>query len=114
MYANLQEASPLEKVPPNKATIHSMPAKKKVTTMSESEYASSTDEEDNRSTLGAELESGVLSSEQNNIPWKIKQNKLVRKCEVFNLPITHIHKPPIDVKIGWFPLEIRELHKLHV
>mgnify|MGYP006889243281 FL=1 len=58
--------------------------------MSESEYASSTDEEDNRSTLGAELESGVLSSEQNNIPWKIKQNKLVRKCEVFNLPITQI------------------------
>ena len=82
--------------------------------MSESEYASSTDEEDNRLTPWAELAFGVLSSKQNKIRRGIMQKKLFRKGQVFNLPITHIHKPPIDVKIGWFPLEIRELHKLHV
>ena len=42
------------------------------------------------------------------------QKKLVRKGQVFNLPITHIHQPPVDAKIGRHPLEIREPHKLHV
>ena len=42
------------------------------------------------------------------------QKKLVRKGQVFNLPITHIHQPPIDAKTGRHPLEIREPHKLHV
>ena len=41
------------------------------------------------------------------------QKKLVRKGHVFNLPITHIHHPPVDDKVGRRPLEIREPHKLH-
>ena len=40
--------------------------------------------------------------------------KLVRKGKVFNLPITHIHRPPMDAKTGRRTLEIREPHKLHV
>ena len=42
------------------------------------------------------------------------QKKLVRKGQVFNLLITHIHRPPIDVKSGQCPLQIQEPHKLHV
>ena len=42
------------------------------------------------------------------------QKKLVRKGQVFNLPITHIHRSPVDAKSGRRPLEIREPHKLHV
>ena len=38
----------------------------------------------------------------------------MRKGDVFNLPITHIHRPPVDVKIGRTPLEIREPHCVHV
>ena len=72
--------------------------------MSESEDSSSTDEEDNRSTLGAELASRVLSSDQNKIRREMMQN----------LPITHIHRPLVDAKTGRRPLEIREPHKLHV
>ena len=60
--------------------------------MSESEDSSSTEEEDNLSTPGAELASGVLSSYQNKIRREIMQKKLVRKGQVFNLPITNIHR----------------------
>ena len=42
------------------------------------------------------------------------QKKLVRKGQVFNLPITHIHRPPIDVNTRRRPLEIRGPHKVHV
>ena len=42
------------------------------------------------------------------------QKKLVRKGHVFNLPITHIHRSPVDDKTGRRSLEIREPHKLHV
>ena len=42
------------------------------------------------------------------------QKKLVMKGQVFNLPITHIHCPPVDDKTGRRPLAIRESHKLHV
>ena len=43
------------------------------------------------------------------------QKKLVRKGQVFNLPFTHIHRPPIDDKTRRRPLEIRESwQKLHV
>ena len=38
----------------------------------------------------------------------------MRKGQVFNLPITHIHRPPLNEKTGRRPLEIREPHKLHV
>ena len=42
------------------------------------------------------------------------QLKLVRKAHVFNLPITHIHRPLVDVKTGRRSLEIREPHRMHV
>ena len=42
------------------------------------------------------------------------QHKLVRKGQIFNLPITHIHLPPIDEKRGRRQLEIREPHRMHV
>ena len=42
------------------------------------------------------------------------QQKLVRKGHVFNFPITHIHRPPVDVKTGRRQLEIREPHRMHV
>ena len=38
----------------------------------------------------------------------------MRKGQLFHLPITHIHRPPIDENIGRRPLEIREPHKLHI
>ena len=41
------------------------------------------------------------------------QKKLVRKGQVFNLPITDIHRPLVDDKTGRRPLKIREPHKLH-
>ena len=82
--------------------------------MSKSEDSSFTDEEDNRLTPGAEVASGVLSSNQNKIRKEIMQKKLIRKGQVFNLPITHIHRPPVDTKSGRRPLEITEPHKLHV
>ena len=45
---------------------------------------------------------------------EITQKKLVRNNLVFNLPITHIHKPPIDARTIRRTLEIRESYKLHV
>ena len=42
------------------------------------------------------------------------KKKLVWKGQVFNLPITRIHHPPINAKSGRQPLEIREPHKLCV
>ena len=38
----------------------------------------------------------------------------MRKVSVFNVPITNIHRPPIDAKTRRRILEIREPHKLHV
>ena len=112
---NLREASPSpQKALPKKLVIHSRPTKEKVTKMSESEDSSSTDEEYNHLTRGVELASGILSAKQTKIQRKIMQKKLVRKGQVFNLPITHIHRPPIDVKTGERLLEIRQPHKLHV
>ena len=71
---------------------------------------STNEEEEARSTLGAELASGVLSIEQNNIRREIMQKKLVRKGQGVNLPITHIHRPPADERTRCRPLEIREPH----
>ena len=68
--------------------------------MSDSDSSSSTEDEETRVTPGAELESGVLSSKQNKIRRELMQWKLVRKGHVFNLPITHIHRPPVDMKTG--------------
>ena len=66
----------------------------KVTKLSESDSSSSTDDEEARTTPGAELSFGVLSSDQNKIRRKIMQKKLVRK--------------------GHRPLEIREPHNTGV
>ena len=114
-HVNLREASPTPHKPaPKKVVSQSRLVKKKVTKMSELEDSSSTDEEDNHSTSGAELASGVLSSYQNKIRREIMQKKLVRKKQVFNLPITHIHRSLVDAKSGRRPLEIIEPHKVHV
>ena len=114
-HVSLKEHSPSPvKAAPKKVHVHSRPARKKVTKLSESEASSSTDDEEATTTPGAELSSGVLSSDQNKIRREIIQKKLVRKGQVFNLPITHIHRPPVDEKTGRRPLEIREPHKLHV
>ena len=114
-HVNLKAASlsPI-KAPTKKVGVQSKPQKKKVTRMSDSESSSSTEDDEARSTPGAELSSGVLSSEQNKIRRDIIHTKLVRKGQVFNLPITHIHRPPLDENTGRRPLEIREPHKLHV
>ena len=42
------------------------------------------------------------------------QKNLVKKGQVFNLPITHIHRPLVDDKIGRLLVELRKPHKLHV
>ena len=114
-HVNLREASPSQQITtPKKIVSQSRSARKKVKKMSESEDSISIDEEDNHSTPGVELASGVLSSYQNKIRREIVQKKLVRKGQVLNSPITHMHQPPLDVKGGRRPLEIREPHKMHV
>ena len=58
-HVNLREASPSQqKSAPKKTVNQSRSARKKVTNMSELENSNSTDEEDNRSTPGAEVASG--------------------------------------------------------
>ena len=64
--------------------------------MSEFEFSSSTYDEETRATAGAELAFVVLSSEQNKIRREIMQKKTLRKGQVFNLPITHIHTPHVS------------------
>ena len=115
-HVSFKERSPSPKKVATKKGPQSKPQKKKKSKLSESESesSSSTDDEETRTTPGAELASGVLSSDQNKIRREIMQRKLVRKGQVFNLPITHIHRPPVDDKTGRRPLEIREPHKLHV
>ena len=58
--------------------------------------------------LGGHLSSGVLSSEQNRIRENIAKNKLVRKGQLFHLPICLIHMPLVDPELRRQPLEIRE------
>ena len=60
------------------------------------------------------MSSSILSSEQNHIKENIAKNKLVRKGQLFHLPICLIHKPPVDLETGRRPLEIREPHVVHV
>ena len=94
--------------------MYSQTAKKKKNKQFESDSSSSTDGEEARTTPRAELSSGVLSSDKNKSRREIMQKKLVGNGQVFNLPITHIHRPPVNDKTGRQPLEIREPHKLHV
>ena len=64
--------------------------------------------------LGGHLSSGMLTSEQNRIRENIAKKKLVRKGQLFHLPICSIHRPPVDPESGRRPLEIREPHAVHV
>ena len=82
------------------AKVQSRPAKKKTSKMLDFDSSSSTEDEDTKGTPGTELASGVLSSEQNKIRRELMRHKLVRKGQVFNLPITHIQRPPIDERTG--------------
>ena len=102
------------KAPVKRSAVQSRPPKKKVTRMLGSESSKSIEDEEARTTPGLELASSVLSAEQNKIPRDIIHRKVVWKGKVFNLPITHIHRPPLDENTGCFHLEIREPHKLHV
>ena len=65
-------------------------------------------------TLGGQLSSSVLMSEQNKIRENIVKTKLVCKGQLFHLPITSIQRPPIDPLTGRRPLEIREPQVVHV
>ena len=62
-HVSLKECLPSPiKAAPKKVHVHSRPSKKKVSKLFESKSSSSMDEEDVRTTPGAELSSGVLSS----------------------------------------------------
>ena len=114
-HKSLRDGSPSPAKAPKKVSkVQSRPAKRKISQMSDSDSSSSAEDEETRATPGAELASGILSSEQNKIRRELMQRKLVRKGHVFNLPITHIHRPPVDEKTGRRPLEIREPHRMHV
>ena len=63
---------------------------------------------------GGQISSGVLTSEQNRIRENIARTKLVRKGQLFHLPISSIQRPPIDPETGRRTLEIREPHAVHV
>ena len=114
-HVTLKEYSPSPvKAPKKKSKVQSKPAKKKSAKLSDTDSSSSTEDDETRATPGVELASGVLSSEQNKVRRELMQRKLVRKGQVFNLPITHIHRPPVDAATGRRPLEIREPHRMHV
>ena len=59
---------------------------------------------------GGHISSGILTSEQNRIRENIVKTKLVRKGQLFHLPIFSIQRPPINPKTGRRALEIREPH----
>ena len=63
---------------------------------------------------GGQISSGILTSEKNWIRENIVKTKLVRKGQLFHLPICSIQRPPIDPEIGRQALEIREPHSVHV
>ena len=63
---------------------------------------------------GGHISSGILTSEQNRIRENIVKTKLVRKGQLFHLPICSIQRPPIDPETGRRALEIREPHSVHV
>ena len=103
---SLKEPSPSPiKVAPKKIPMHSRPAKKGDQTV---RVRRGDDDTRGRLVIWYSL------SDQNKIRGEIIQEKLVRKGWVFNFPITHIHRPPLDEKSGRQPLEIKEPHKPHV
>ena len=57
---------------------------------------------------GGHLSSRVMCSEQNRIKENIAKSKLVRKVQLFHLPICLIHMPLVDPELRRQPLEIRE------
>ena len=80
-HVSFQERSPSPKKVATKKRAQSKPQKKKKSKLleSESESSSSTDDEETRTTPGAKLAPGLLSSDQKNIRREIMQKKLVRK-----------------------------------
>ena len=113
-HKSLRDTSPSPTKAPQKVSkVQSRPAKRKISQMSNLDSSSSVEDEETRATPGAKLTSGVLSSDQNKIRRELMQWKLVRKGHVFNLPITHIHRPPVDEKTRR-PLDITEPHRMHV
>ncbi|KAH6555676.1 hypothetical protein KP509_1Z236600 [Ceratopteris richardii] len=88
--------------------------KKKKRIAKEESSDSSSSSEDIIVAPGGELASGVLGTEQNKMREDIARRKVVKKGQLFHLPIIIIHRPPIDPVTGRRPLEIREPHNLHV
>ena len=64
--------------------------------------------------LGGHISSRILTSEQNRIRENIVKTKLIRKGQLFYLPICSIQRPPKDLAMGRQALEIREPHLVHV
>ena len=96
-HVNLKAASLSPIKPPiKKSAVQSRPQKKKVMRISDSESSSLTEDDEARPTPGAKHAFCVLSSEKNKIRREIIHRKLVRKGQVSNLQITHIHRPPLD------------------
>ena len=54
-----------------------------------------------------QIASGILTSEQNRIRENIAKTNLVRKGQLFDLPICSIQRPSIDPETGRQALEIR-------
>ena len=63
---------------------------------------------------GGHLSSRVMCSEQNRIKENIAKSKLVRKVQLFHLPICLIHRPQVEPESGRRPLEIKEPLAVHV
>ena len=61
-----------------------------------------------------QMSSSILSLETNRIRENIAKNKMLRKGQLFHLPICLIHMPLVDPETGTWPLEIREPHVVHV
>ena len=116
-----QVASPIPAASRPKAKKHKQPIQNKPVKKARKEETSSTESDvpDNTSdkdlvTPGGELSTGIIESEQNTIRRQIIKSKLVKKGHIFTLPITLVHRPPIDPATGRRPLEIREPHNMHV
>ena len=80
------------------------------------EFVEEEEEEEDAEVIppGGHISSGIFTSEQNRIRENIVKTKLVRKGQLFHLPICSIQQPPIDPTTGRRALEIREPHSVHV
>ena len=79
-HKSLRDGSPSPAKAPKKVSkVQSRPVKRKISQMSDSASSSSVEDEETMVTSGAELASGILSSEPNKIRRELIQLKLVRK-----------------------------------